>query len=113
MVQQVVDLQEQVSDTVDQALASISAAGEGFAEEAEGVIQTMTSVGESFISRMFQVLDERDQHEQELEAAARRPASTRSPRSVERRLAGATAAMAAQVDRLEQRDLTERVGDGR
>ena len=107
VVQQMIDLQEQVSDSVDQAVASVSAAGEGFAEEAEGVIQTMTSVGEGFIARMFQVLDERDLHEQQLEErlAAR---LDRITADVERRLAGATAAMAAQVDRLEQRDLTER-----
>lgn len=107
VVQQVADLQAQVSDSVDQALASISAAGEGFAEEAEGVIQTMTSVGEGFISRMFEVLDERDVHEQRLEERLSARVEQISA-DVERRLAGATAAMAAQVDRLELRDLTER-----
>jgi hypothetical protein len=107
VVEQLADLQDQVAELVDQAAGAIAAAGEAFAEEAEGVIHGMTSVGDSFISRMFEVLDERDVHE----AALEQRLSDRLGRitaDVERRLAAATAAMGAQIDRLEQRDLTER-----
>lgn len=107
VAEQLADLQDQVSEMVDQAVGSIAAAGEAFAEEAEGVIHGMTSIGDSFISRMFDVLDERDVHE----AALEQRLSDRVGRitaDVERRLAASTAAMGAQIDRLERRDLTER-----
>jgi hypothetical protein len=105
--EQLVDLQEQVSDTVDAAVGSIVSAGESFAEEAEGVIQAMTSVGDGFVARMFEVLDERDAHEAALEQRLTDKVS-RITADVERRLAGATAAIATQIDRLERRDLAER-----
>ncbi len=107
VAEQIADLQDQVAELVDQASGAIAAASEAFAEEAEGVIHGMTSIGDSFISRMFEVLDERDAHE----AALEQRLSDRLGRitaDVERRLAASTAAMAAQIDRLEQRDLTER-----
>ena len=89
------------------AVESLESAAASFTTHAEGAIQAMQAVGESFVSRLFQVLDERDQREQELEEllSARMEQITAH---AERRLQALTAAVDAQLRRLEERDLTER-----
>src|SRR2546430_240622 len=46
------------------AVESLEAAAGLFADNAEGAIEAMTTVGENFVGRLFEVLDERDALEQ-------------------------------------------------
>lgn len=89
------------------AVEALESASASFADDAEGLTQAMTAVGESFIGRLFQVLDERDAREQHLDEllTARTEQLTQH---AERRLKAVAAAVEAQLSRLEQRDLTER-----
>lgn len=107
IAEQFAELQDHTAEMVDQATEAIAAASEAFVQEAEGLIQGITSVGDSFIGRMFEVLDERDAHEAALEARLTDRLG-RITIEIEQRLAASTAAMAAQIERLETRDLTER-----
>ena len=92
------------------AVEALEAATAAFADDAAGVIQAMTAVGEGFIGRLFQVLDERDAREQELDDLLAQRVDQLTQQA-EKRLKAITAAMDAQLRRLEQRDLTERASN--
>lgn len=89
---------------VVEALESASAS---FTEDAEGVVQAISTVGDNFVERLFQVLDERDQREQVLDELLTKRVEQLTAHA-ERRLHALTAAVDDQLQRLEQRDLVER-----
>ena len=96
VTEQFLNAQEELAQAVEQSIGAMTNAAEAFTQDSDGLIQAMTVVGESFVSQLFQVLDERAERD--------RLAEERMTTRVE----GLARAMQAQIERLEERDLAER-----
>lgn len=105
--ERLLELQEQLADFVDQASAGMEQTSAAFAADAQAVTQGMTTVTEGFISRLFEVLDERDERDRQLEERLNARAEWLTHRMAER-MSELARDLEAQIARLEERDLAER-----
>lgn len=88
------------------AVESLETAASSFAQDAEAITQGMAAVGENFIARLFEVLDERDARERENEQRFHDRMS-RLSQSHAAQIADLSEALAQQLERLEARDAAQ------
>ena len=105
-----ITLQEQLFAFVEQTTSSMGETADAFVADGEALTQGITAVGDSFVNKLFQVLDERDARERDLEDRLNSRIDVLMETTTEQ-LSRLTRALEQQVVRLETRSQEERAAN--